>query len=178
MIPPPITSAGIRMPVHAKEYITRPIEINVYSLIVFKTAVFEKSAFILHRYFGFPPRNPSDGDPINKDRQDFSICQQFFALAARPEQLPEEFAATTGFTRKQSRKNAIFVEKHPSLEKRPDKSPATADRYADVILPLAAPAMTFAVPDAMLRQIVPGCRVIVQLGARTPWPPKVLGLQA
>lgn len=26
--------------------------------------------------------------------------------------------------------------------------------------------MTFAVPDAMLRQIVPGCRVIVQLGAR------------
>ncbi len=52
------------------------------------------------------------------------------------------------------------------MEKRPDKSPATADRYADVILPLAAPAMTFAVPDAMLRQIVPGCRVIVQLGAR------------
>ena len=67
-------------------------------------------------------------------------------------------------------KKRYFVEKHPSLEKRPDKSPATADRYADVILPLAAPAMTFAVPDAMLRQIVPGCRVIVnwEPGNTTP----------
>ena len=40
------------------------------------------------------------------------------------------------------------------------------ETYADVILPLAMPAMTFAVPDAMLPEIAEGSGVIVQFGKR------------
>ena len=39
-------------------------------------------------------------------------------------------------------------------------------RYADVILPLAPPPMTFAVDEAMRPGLRTGMRVMVQLGAR------------
>lgn len=39
-------------------------------------------------------------------------------------------------------------------------------RYADVILPLATPPMTFAVNEAMRPSLRTGMRVMVQLGAR------------
>lgn len=38
--------------------------------------------------------------------------------------------------------------------------------YADVILPIPAQAMTFAVPESMFASIKPGCRVTVNLGAK------------
>lgn len=38
--------------------------------------------------------------------------------------------------------------------------------YADIILPLAAPAMTFSVPDDLRAALRPGSRVVVQMGAR------------
>lgn len=40
------------------------------------------------------------------------------------------------------------------------------ETYADVILPLAMPAMTFAVPEAMLPEIAEGSAVVVQFGKR------------
>lgn len=41
-----------------------------------------------------------------------------------------------------------------------------AELYADVILPIPAQAMTFAVPESMFDAIKPGCRVTVSLGAK------------
>ena len=38
--------------------------------------------------------------------------------------------------------------------------------YADVILPLATPAMTFSVPEHLAGELAEGSCVIVQLGAR------------
>lgn len=38
--------------------------------------------------------------------------------------------------------------------------------YADVILPLATPAMTFSVPEHLAGELSEGSCVIVQLGAR------------
>ena len=41
-----------------------------------------------------------------------------------------------------------------------------ARRFADVLLPLAAPMYTFSIPDALSERIGEGCLVAVPLGAR------------
>ena len=40
------------------------------------------------------------------------------------------------------------------------------ETYADVILPLATPAMTYAVPEALRGEIAEGTAVVVQFGKR------------